>query len=329
VKVCVTGGAGYVGSVVAELLIARGHEVVVLDNLSTGHRDAIPAGCRLVEGDVRDSAALAGALDNGVEAVLHFAALSVVADSMRRPLDYFDNNVTGSTMLVRAMEKRSIRRLVFSSTAAVYGTPESLPITEEAPGRPENPYGWSKLTVEWMLAASRAAWGLEYVALRYFNAAGAVYEDLGKYDKALASIRRGLKLEPDNYRALFNAGVIMNKLGYSNKSIEYYIKSIAQNAKYPYSYLNLSIIYIEQNDYEKAIEIISKGIISCPCTSFLYYNRACFYVHQEKFELAIRDLINAVGLSKELDEYMKNDKELEPLKDLEQYRELFEYSKNS
>ena len=171
-RVCVTGGAGYVGSVVAEALIGRGYDVVVLDNLSTGHRDAIPAGCSLVEGDVRDDLVLGSALD-GAEAVLHFAALSVVAESMRKPLDYFDNNVTGTTMLVRAMETRRIPRLVFSSTAAVYGTPSSLPITEEFACRPENPYGWSKLTVEWMLAAARAAWGLEYVALRYFNAAGA------------------------------------------------------------------------------------------------------------------------------------------------------------
>jgi UDP-glucose 4-epimerase len=173
VRVCVTGGAGYVGSVVAELLVAQGYDVCVLDNLSTGHRDAIPAGCALVEGDVRDGAALSRALDGGVQAVLHFAALSVVADSMRRPLDYFDNNVTGTTTLVRAMQARGIRRLVFSSTAAVYGTPAELPIREDAPCHPENPYGWSKLTVEWMLAASRAAWGLDYVALRYFNAAGA------------------------------------------------------------------------------------------------------------------------------------------------------------
>lgn len=172
-NVCVTGGAGYVGSVVAEALVARGHRVVVLDNLSTGHRDAVPAGSTLVEGDVRDEGALARALDGGVEAVLHFAARSVVAESVRRPLDYFDNNVTGTAMLVRSMQARGVRRLVFSSTAAVYGTPEALPIPEDAPCRPENPYGWSKLTVEWMLAAARAAWGLEYVALRYFNAAGA------------------------------------------------------------------------------------------------------------------------------------------------------------
>jgi len=172
VKLCVTGGAGYVGSVVAERLVERGHEVAILDNLTTGHRAAVPSGCRLVAGDIRDERALAEALD-GVEAVLHFAALSVVADSMRRPLDYFDNNVSGTTRLVRAMEARHIRRLVFSSTAAVYGTPSALPIDEAALCRPENPYGWTKLTVEWMLAAARTQWGLSYVALRYFNAAGA------------------------------------------------------------------------------------------------------------------------------------------------------------
>ena len=172
-KLCVTGGAGYVGSVVAELLVARGHDVVVLDNLTTGHRAAVPEGCRLVVGDIRDDAALAQALDGGVEAVLHFAALSVVADSMRRPLDYFDNNVSGTTRLVRALESRHIKKLVFSSTAAVYGTPATLPIEEDAACRPENPYGWTKLTVEWMLAAARVQWGLSYVALRYFNAAGA------------------------------------------------------------------------------------------------------------------------------------------------------------
>jgi UDP-glucose 4-epimerase len=172
-KLCVTGGAGYVGSVVAELLIERGHEVVVLDNLTTGHRDAVARGAKLVEGDVRDEGALARALDGGIDAVLHFAALSVVADSMRRPLDYFDNNVTGTTRLVRAMEARGIKRLVFSSTAAVYGTPSVLPIDEAASCRPENPYGWTKLTVEWMLAAARVQWGLSFVALRYFNAAGA------------------------------------------------------------------------------------------------------------------------------------------------------------
>jgi UDP-glucose 4-epimerase len=126
-----------------------------------------------VEGDVRDARALDAALAGPVDALLHFAALSVVADSVKRPLDYFDNNVGGSVHLLRAMEARGVRRLVFSSTAAVYGTPVSLPIDESAPCQPENPYGWSKLMVERVLETSRAAWGLSYVALRYFNAGGA------------------------------------------------------------------------------------------------------------------------------------------------------------
>lgn len=172
-KLCVTGGAGYVGSVVAGRLVRDGHDVVVLDNLSTGHRDAVPRSARFVAGDLRDPRALAEALDGPVDAVLHFAALSVVADSVRRPLDYFDNNVGGTVQLLRAMEARAIRRLVFSSTAAVYGTPAALPIEESAPCRPENPYGWSKLMVEQVLETSRAAWGLAWVALRYFNAGGA------------------------------------------------------------------------------------------------------------------------------------------------------------
>lgn len=172
-KLLVTGGAGYIGSVVTEVLLARGHEVAVLDNLSTGHRDAVPAGARLVEGDVRDAAALARALDKNTDAVLHFAASSVVAESVQRPLDYFDNNIGGAVALLRAMESAGIKRIVFSSTAAVYGAPSVLPIEENAPCVPENPYGWSKLAIERALDASRVAWGLSYVALRYFNAAGA------------------------------------------------------------------------------------------------------------------------------------------------------------
>ncbi len=172
-KLLVTGGAGYIGSVVAESLLARGHEVCVLDNLSTGHRDAVPPGARFVAGDVRDASALAAALGSGVDAVLHFAASSVVAESVARPLDYFDNNVGGTVSLLRALEKAGVKRLVFSSTAAVYGAPEELPIEEAAPCAPENPYGWSKLTIERVLEASRTAWGLGYVALRYFNAGGA------------------------------------------------------------------------------------------------------------------------------------------------------------
>ncbi len=172
-NLCVTGGAGYVGSVVAERLLADGHRVTVVDNLSTGHRDAVPAGCDLVEGDVRDARVMARALGASTDAVLHFAALSVVAESVQRPLDYFDNNVGGTVSILRAMEKAGVGRIVFSSTAAVYGSPASLPIEEAAPCAPENPYGWSKLAVEKVLEAARVSAGLQYVALRYFNAAGA------------------------------------------------------------------------------------------------------------------------------------------------------------
>ena len=172
-KLVVTGGAGYVGSVVAEALVASGHETIVFDNLSTGHRGAVPPGARWVQGDIRDAAALSRVLDAKTDAVLHFAASSVVEESVRRPLDYFDNNVGGTVSLLKAMHAAGVRRIVFSSTAAVYGAPSSLPIEETAPCAPENPYGWSKLAVERVLEASRVAWGLSYAALRYFNAAGA------------------------------------------------------------------------------------------------------------------------------------------------------------
>jgi len=171
-KLCVTGGAGYIGSVVAQMLIDEGHDVCILDNLSTGHRSALPDGARHVEGDIRDAAALDDALGNGVEAVLHFAALSIVGDSVSQPLTYFDNNVGGTLSILQAMNRLDVKRFVFSSSAAVYGAPDNLPIEETAPCRPTNPYGDSKLFVETMLEASRRAWGLRYVSLRYFNAGG-------------------------------------------------------------------------------------------------------------------------------------------------------------
>jgi UDP-glucose 4-epimerase len=171
-KLCVTGGAGYIGSVVVEQLLESGHEITILDNLSTGHRDSVPPECRLVEGDVRDPAALGKALDSKTGAVLHFAALSIVGDSVSDPLAYFDNNVGGSISLLRAMETHGIKRFVFSSSAAVYGAPKRLPIVETDTCNPTNPYGSTKLMIENVLEASRQAWGLSYVALRYFNAGG-------------------------------------------------------------------------------------------------------------------------------------------------------------
>lgn len=171
-KLCVTGGAGYIGSVVGQSLVDAGHEVTVVDSLATGHEDAIPKGSRFVRGDIRDRAVLDKAFAPGVEAVLHFAALSIVGDSVERPLDYFDNNVGGTVALLCAMKEHGATRFVFSSTAAVYGAPDALPIEETAPTRPTNPYGHSKLFVERILETCRDAWGLGYVALRYFNAGG-------------------------------------------------------------------------------------------------------------------------------------------------------------
>ncbi|UCG51672.1 MAG: UDP-glucose 4-epimerase GalE [Candidatus Latescibacterota bacterium] len=173
-KLCVTGGAGYIGSIVAQALIEGGHEVTVLDNVSTGHAAAVPDGCRFIRSDIRDADALAKAFGAGVEAVLHFAAFSVVSDSVNRPLVYFDNNIGGTIHLLESMERFGVKRIVFSSSAAVYGEPEKLPIVETDFCKPSNPYGFSKLVVEQMLRASRDAWGLEFVSLRYFNAGGSV-----------------------------------------------------------------------------------------------------------------------------------------------------------
>ncbi|MFI9831718.1 UDP-glucose 4-epimerase GalE [Streptomyces sp. NPDC051913] len=169
-KYLVTGGAGYVGSVVAQHLLEAGHEVVVLDNLSTGFREGVPAGARFVEGDIRDAAKW---LDSSFDAVLHFAAFSQVGESVVKPEKYWDNNVAGTMALLGAMREAGVRKLVFSSTAATYGEPEQVPIVETAPTKPTNPYGASKLAVDHMITGEAAAHGLGAVSLRYFNVAGA------------------------------------------------------------------------------------------------------------------------------------------------------------
>ncbi len=171
-KLCVTGGAGYIGSIVAERLIEMGHEITVIDNLSTGHRDAIPEGCRFVEGDIRDAEALKKALCPPLDAVLHFSALSIVTDSVSRPLEYFENNVGGTVSLLKVMRDCSIMKIVFSSSASVYGSPQRIPIEETDACQPENPYGRTKRVIEEILECSHMAWGLAYASLRYFNAAG-------------------------------------------------------------------------------------------------------------------------------------------------------------
>lgn len=172
-KILICGGAGYIGSHMAKWLSSRHEDVVILDNLSTGHREATGA-CRLIEADLRDPAALDAVFAaEPFDAVMHFCAKSLVGESVLAPLDYYENNVVGTLNLLQAMQRHGIGRLVFSSTAAVFGEPVQQRIDETHPKAPINPYGASKLMVERMLADAATAYGLRSVALRYFNAAGA------------------------------------------------------------------------------------------------------------------------------------------------------------
>ncbi|MBJ8345048.1 UDP-glucose 4-epimerase GalE [Antrihabitans sp. YC2-6] len=171
-KLLVTGGAGYVGSVCAQVLLEEGNEVVVVDDLSTGNRDAVPGGAEFIEGDVAD---VAGALllGGGFDGVLHFAAQSLVGESVVAPEKYWYGNVVKTLDLLEAMRVAGTPRLVFSSTAATYGEPERTPITEDAPTRPTNPYGASKLAIDHAITSYAVAHGLAATSLRYFNVAGA------------------------------------------------------------------------------------------------------------------------------------------------------------
>jgi UDP-glucose 4-epimerase len=173
-RVLVTGGAGYVGSVSVEALVAGGHDVVVLDDLSKGHREAVTPGARLVEGSYADATGLRALLaETTVDAVLHCAARSLVGESMVNPALYYRENVAGGVTLLEALREAGVRRLVFSSTAAVYGTPASVPIREDAVLAPINPYGETKRAFEGALRWYAGAYGLRSVSLRYFNVAGA------------------------------------------------------------------------------------------------------------------------------------------------------------
>jgi UDP-glucose 4-epimerase len=172
-KILVTGGAGYIGSHMAKLLVETGAEVTVLDDLSTGHAEAAGR-ANFVRGDIADVPATRDLLKKrGIEAVVHFAASSLVGESMADPLKYYRRNVGGTAALVQAMREAKVTRIVFSSTAAVYGDPVRIPIDEAHPTQPVNPYGASKLAVERMLADCSSAYGIGAVVLRYFNAAGA------------------------------------------------------------------------------------------------------------------------------------------------------------
>jgi UDP-glucose 4-epimerase len=173
VRILVTGGAGYIGSHTVRALLARGHDVRVYDSLVYGHRAAVPAD-RLIVGDLRDADVLDHALlIHRIEAVVHFAAFAYVGESVTDPGKYYQNNVSNTLTLFERMRRHRVNRLVFSGTCASYGTPDQVPITEDTPQRPINPYGRTKLMVEYAMADYAAAYGWACTALRYFNASGA------------------------------------------------------------------------------------------------------------------------------------------------------------
>jgi UDP-glucose 4-epimerase len=173
-KILVVGGAGYIGSICAELLLDQGHEVAVFDNLSEGHRRALDPRARFIEGDLQDRQAIDSALAvAGPQAVMHFAASALVSESMRHPSKYFRNNISSGLNLLDAMVAAHVERFVFSSTCAIFGLPERMPIDETSSTHPINPYGESKLAFEKILRWYDEIHGLKFVSLRYFNAAGA------------------------------------------------------------------------------------------------------------------------------------------------------------
>ncbi|HEY0716259.1 MAG TPA: UDP-glucose 4-epimerase GalE [Streptosporangiaceae bacterium] len=178
-RLLVTGGAGYIGGVVASALIEAGHEVTILDDLSTGHADAVPPKATFVQGTLRDDAARV--LAEGTDAVLHFAAKSLVGESMAHPDRYWSNNLGGSLALLEAMRETGVRRIVFSSSAAAYGEPERTPIEETDPTRPTSPYGASKVAVDTALDEYARMYGFGAVSLRYFNVAGAHQDRTGQW----------------------------------------------------------------------------------------------------------------------------------------------------
>ncbi|WP_288530202.1 UDP-glucose 4-epimerase GalE [uncultured Secundilactobacillus sp.] len=173
--VVVLGGAGYIGSHAVDQLVQKGYDVAVIDNLITGHRNAVNPKARFYQGDIRDRAFLDEVFgqEQDIEGIIHFAAFSVVPESMANPLKYFDNNTGGMITLLKAMKDHDIKRIVFSSTAATYGEPKQVPIKETDPQVPTNAYGESKLAMEKIMHWSDVAYGIKFVALRYFNVAGA------------------------------------------------------------------------------------------------------------------------------------------------------------
>ncbi|MBN7774038.1 UDP-glucose 4-epimerase GalE [Clostridium aminobutyricum] len=176
-KILVTGGAGYIGSHTVRELIGKGYDIIVYDNLTTGHEWAVKD-CELIIGDIADITQLEKVLDqHNIKAVIHFAASSLVGESVIDPSKYYENNVLGSKRLFDVLISKGVKKIVFSSTCATYGIPEMIPITEKEKQAPINPYGWTKLIIEQILKDYGNAYGLNSIALRYFNAAGAAYEE--------------------------------------------------------------------------------------------------------------------------------------------------------
>ena len=209
-RILVTGGAGYIGSVVTEELINAGHQAVVYDNLSYGHREAVHPSAAFVKGDLLDGEALRGVLrENEIEAVMHMAAFALVGESVTHPAKYYQNNLVGGLSLLNAMRECGVKRLVFSSTCATYGEPATAPIDESLPNNPTNPYGESKLAFERALPWFDGAYGLRYASLRYFNAAGATERCGEMHDpethliplvlQAAAGVREDVQIFGDDY----------------------------------------------------------------------------------------------------------------------------------
>lgn len=172
--VLVLGGAGYIGSHAVDQLITKGYDVAVVDNLKTGHKESLPDKARFYQGDIRDKAFMEDVFTKeNIEGVIHFAASSLVGESMEIPLDYFNNNVYGTQVVLEVMEKYNVKSIIFSSSAATYGEPKFIPIEETAATNPESTYGETKLMMEKMLKWCDKAYGMRFVALRYFNVAGA------------------------------------------------------------------------------------------------------------------------------------------------------------
>lgn len=195
-KVLVTGGAGFIGSHITKLLLEKGHQVVVLDNLSTGHIDAVPKGTEFIQGSLNQSDKLDQALKR-VAAVIHMAAFIIVPESIEKPMLYIENNILGTAQLLEGMRKNGIKKVIFSSSATVYGAPTQLPIKEDVPlGRPENTYGATKACMELLAESYHQMYGMDVIILRYFNPFGPGERHLPETHAIPNFIKAALKKEP-------------------------------------------------------------------------------------------------------------------------------------